>query len=40
MKRLIEALLWASALVVVVFLAIAEAKLAANRNETLVRDDV
>jgi hypothetical protein len=40
MKRLIEALLWTSALAVVVFVAVAEAKLAANRNETLVRDDV
>ncbi len=40
MKRLMETLLWASALVVVALLAIAEAKLAANRSETLVRDDV
>jgi hypothetical protein len=40
MTRLVEALLWASALVVVVFVAIGEAKLAANRNETLVRGDV
>ena len=40
MKRFIEALLWTSAIVVVVFVAVSEAKLAANRNETLVRDDV
>jgi hypothetical protein len=40
MKTLMETLLWVSAMIAVAFLAIAEAKLAANRNETLVRDDV
>jgi hypothetical protein len=40
MKKLMETLLWVSAMIAVAFLAIAEAKLAANRNETLVRDDL
>ena len=40
MKRLMGTLLWTSALLGVFFLTIAEAKLAANHNETLVRDDV
>jgi len=40
MKRLMGTLLWAVAAVAVLFVAIAEGKLAANHNETLVDDDV
>jgi hypothetical protein len=40
MKRLMGTLLWAAAAVTVLFLAVAEAKLAANHNESLVRDGV
>jgi hypothetical protein len=40
MKRLLGTLLWVAAAVAVLFMTVAEAKLAANHNESLVRDDV
>jgi hypothetical protein len=39
MERLVGTLLWVATVAAVLFPVIAEAKLAANHNESLVRDD-